>query len=92
MNYIGSKFKLSSFLFKSIDETLKAKNKALKDCVFCDIFAGTSVVGKLFKPKVKQIISNDKEFYSFVLAKNYIQNTQSLARADELIEILNQTL
>ncbi len=91
MNYIGSKFKLLSFLFKTIDETLKTKNKALKDCIFCDIFAGTSAVGKLFKTKVKQIISNDKEFYSFVLAKNYIQNSNFLSRADELIEILNQT-
>lgn len=90
MNYIGSKFKLSSFLFKSIDETLKVKNQVLKDCIFCDIFAGTSVVGKLFKSKVKQIIANDKEFYSFVLAKNYIQNSKFLSRADELIEILNQ--
>ncbi|BEK16501.1 DNA adenine methylase [Campylobacter jejuni] len=91
MNYIGSKFKLSSFLFKSIDEVLKVKNQVLKDCIFCDIFAGTSAVGKLFKSKVKQIIANDKEFYSFVLAKNYIQNSNFLSRADELIEILNQT-
>ncbi|HEB9342043.1 DNA adenine methylase [Campylobacter coli] len=89
MNYIGSKFKLSSFLFKSIDETLKAKNKALEDCIFCDIFAGTSAVGKLFKTKVKQVIANDKEFYSFILAKNYIQNSNLLTRANELIDILN---
>lgn len=91
MNYIGSKYKLSFFLFKSINETLKAKNQVLKDCIFCDIFAGTSAVGKLFKSKVKQIISNDKEFYSFILAKNYIQNSNLLTRANELIDILNQT-
>ena len=89
MNYIGSKNKLLPFIFESIDNTLKSKNKELKDCVFCDMFAGTSVVGKGFKSKVKQVISNDKEFYSFVLAKNYIGNSYYIALLDWFIHILN---
>lgn len=90
MNYIGSKLKLSHFLYQNIESTLaKYGNKALKECVFCDIFAGTSAVGKTFKSKVKQIIANDKEYYSFILAKNYIENHTILTRANTLIEILN---
>ena len=63
MNYIGSKFKLSSFLQDSIKEKLqKFKEKSLKDLIFCDLFAGTATVGKIFKTQVKQVISNDKDF------------------------------
>ncbi|WP_245944248.1 MULTISPECIES: DNA adenine methylase [Helicobacter] len=44
----------------SIESTLqKARTKSLKDSIFCDIFAGTAAVGRLFKTQVKQIISND---------------------------------
>lgn len=90
MNYIGSKYKLCDFLLNSIESTLKeCRAKPLKQSVFCDMFAGTSAVGKLFKNKVKQMISNDREFYSFVLAKNYIQNSTELPRARELLQILN---
>ena len=93
MNYIGSKFKLSSFLQTSIESTLqKAHAKPLKDSIFCDIFAGTSAVGKLFKTQVKQIISNDREYYSFILAQNYIGNHQRLTRDKELLGILNDDL
>ncbi|EAL4628377.1 modification methylase, partial [Campylobacter jejuni] len=52
-------------------------------------FAGTSAVGKKFKNKVEKVISNDKEFYSFVLAKNYIENTVKIKRSKELIKELN---
>ncbi|WP_458692847.1 DNA adenine methylase [Helicobacter monodelphidis] len=58
---------------------------------FCDLFAGTSAVGRLFKTQVKQIIANDREYYSFILAKNYIENHQQLKRIDELIATLNDT-
>ena len=36
-----------------------------------DIFAGTGIVGKTFKTSVKKVISNDIEYYSYVLNKNY---------------------
>ncbi|WP_066388872.1 DNA adenine methylase [Helicobacter himalayensis] len=90
MSYIGSKFKLFNFLQTHIESTLqKANAKPLKDSIFCDMFAGTGAVGRLFKNKAKQIISNDREYYSFVLNQNYIANCQKLPRAKELLEILN---
>lgn len=75
MNYIGSKNKLSSFLKKSIINTV---GNDLSELVFCDLFAGTGVVGRTFKPLVKQVIANDIEYYSYVLTKNYIENHQEI--------------
>lgn len=90
MNYIGSKFKLAPFLQTSIESTLeKYRAKQLRDSIFCDIFSGTAAVGRLFKTQVKQVISNDKETYSFVLSQNYIANNERLEHSNELIEILN---
>ncbi|KAA6231613.1 modification methylase [Campylobacter sp. LR291e] len=90
MNYIGSKFRLSDFLFENIDNTLKGHNaKPLSQSIFCDLFAGSCAVSKLFKGKVKQIIVNDKEFYSFVLAKNYIGNYIKLNEIGKLLDSLN---
>ncbi|GMB95447.1 DNA adenine methylase [Helicobacter sp. NHP22-001] len=89
MNYIGSKQRLLGFLFKSVKHSLKSQGMDLKDCVFTDLFSGTAAVGRLFKNHAKQVISNDKEFYSFVLAKHYIENTKPLKRAQMLINELN---
>ena len=90
MNYIGSKFTLSSFLEESIKETLKENNsKPLSENIFCDLFTGTAAVSKIFKNQVNKIIANDKEYYSFVLAKNYIGNNKILKRKNQLIDLLN---
>ncbi len=92
MNYIGSKLKLLPFLQQNIESTLKKHNaKSLQDSIFCDLFAGTGAVGRAFKSKVKQVISNDKEYYSFVLNQNYIANHTPLIRANELLTMLNNT-
>ena len=90
MNYIGSKFTLSSFLEENIKQTIKENNsKNLSECVFCDLFTGTTAISKIFKTQVKKIIANDKEYYSFVLAKNYIGNHKTIKRKNELIKKLN---
>ena len=90
MNYIGSKFTLSSFLEESIKETLKENNsKPLSENIFCDLFTGTAAVSKIFKNQVNKIIANDKEYYSFILAKNYIGNNKILKRKNQLIDLLN---
>ena len=90
MNYIGSKFTLSSFLEENIKQTLKENDsKNLSEIVFCDLFTGTTAVSKIFKTQVKKIIANDKEYYSFVLAKNYIGNHKTIKRKNELLEKLN---
>jgi adenine-specific DNA-methyltransferase len=62
---------LLPFLEESINQVI---NQPLADCSFCDLFAGTGAVGKYFKPKVKSVIANDLEYYSYVLNRNYVQN------------------
>lgn len=85
MNYIGSKYKLSDFIKSSVYAVV---GNDLREKVFCDLFAGTGIVGRTFKPEVKKIISNDLEYYSYVLNKNYIGNSQ-LFEYDNLIRQLN---
>lgn len=75
MNYIGSKQKLSSFIKETIFNVVGTN---LSTLVFCDLFAGTGSVGRNFKPLVKQVIANDVEFYSYVLNRNYIGNSEQL--------------
>ena len=86
MNYIGSKFKLSSWIR---DEICKVVGNDLSQKIFCDIFAGTGIVGRTFKTSVKKIIANDIESYSYVLNKNYIGNHKILRQTDDLINELN---
>ncbi len=85
MNYIGSKYKLSSWIEQVI--TNKAGNISNK--IFCDLFAGTGIIGRVFKKRVKRVIANDIEFYSFVLIRNYIKNHTDLKSKLEAIEHLN---
>src|SRR5690554_1415100 len=85
MNYIGSKHKLSGFIKNSVYSVV---GNDLSDKVFCDIFAGTGIVGRNFKTEVKQVISNDLEYYSYILNKNYIENHQTL-QYEDLVDELN---
>ena len=71
LGYIGSKHKLSNFIFETVAETC---GDNLSQKTFCDLFAGTGIVGRNFKSHVKQVIANDVEYYSFVLNRNYIGN------------------
>jgi len=86
LNYIGSKFKLASFIKEEIFKVVKGD---MSQKVFCDIFAGVGEVGKIFKQEVKQVISNDIEYYSYVLNKNYIENYKDISKKDEYIDMLN---
>ena len=85
MNYIGSKHKLSSFIFNTVTSVC---GNDVSQKVFCDLFAGTGIVGRTFKSYVKQVIANDMEFYSYVLNRNYIGNHTSL-NSETLIDSLN---
>ena len=87
MNYIGSKYKLSDFISSSVKSII---GEDLSDKIFCDLFAGTGVVGRNFKKEVKKVISNDMEFYSYVLNKNYIENHEFLDN-EIYIKELNET-
>ncbi|MDR0822324.1 MAG: DNA adenine methylase [Endomicrobium sp.] len=86
MNYIGSKLKLSSFIKETIHSVV---GNDLSNKVFCDLFAGTGIVGRVFKKEVKQVISNDIEYYSYVLNKNYIGNHKKLVYSNLLSQLNN---
>lgn len=86
MNYIGSKYKLLPFLDEIIRDYV---GNDMSQMIFCDLFAGTGIVGRYFKTKVRSVISNDWEYYSFVLNKNYIENHTEIANAKDYIAELN---
>jgi len=74
MNYIGSKLSLLEFLEESINKVVD------KNCgTFCDLFAGTGIVGRYFKTKGYKIIANDIQYYSYVLNRHYIGNHKELS-------------
>ena len=88
MNYIGSKLKLcQNFLTLTIKSVC---GKDLSKKIFCDIFAGTGIVGRTFKSSVKKVIANDIEYYSYVLNKNYIENHCPIKNKQLFIEELNE--
>jgi adenine-specific DNA-methyltransferase len=86
VNYIGSKSKLSPWILKEVQ---KVVGSDLSQKIFCDMFAGTGVVGRAFKKEVKQVISNDLEHYSYVLNKNYIENHKEIEDKESYIKELN---
>lgn len=87
MNYIGSKNKLSDFIVATIQ---KETGDTLAETVFCDLFAGTGIVGRAFKPLVKKVISNDLEHYSYVLNCHYIKNSTEFKGIQKKLDTLNQ--
>jgi adenine-specific DNA-methyltransferase len=86
MNYIGSKYKLAAFIERTIRS---AVGSDLSKKIFCDLFAGTGIVGRTFKTSTKKVIANDFEYYSFVLNKNYIENHVKIPNKQEYIDELN---
>jgi len=88
MNYIGSKNKLSSFIFDTVT-TVAGNNLTQK--VFCDLFAGTGIVGRTFKPFVKTVIANDVEHYSYVLNRNYIGNSTEFSSEKFVLKLNSLT-
>ena len=79
MRYIGSKLKLIDFIKEVIQ---KYCGENISDKVFCDLFAGTGVVGRSFSPLVKKVIANDLEFYSYIANKVGLEgyNKESVER------------
>jgi adenine-specific DNA-methyltransferase len=68
VNYIGSKYTLLPFLDRVYRSISDGSEK-----IFCDLFAGTGAVGRYFKRQGLQIISNDLQYYAYVLNKAYIE-------------------
>lgn len=75
MNYIGSKFSILNFIDDTIKDFVNTKEDHL---TICDIFSGTGTVGKYFKKKGFNIISNDIEYYSYITAKHFIENNDNI--------------
>lgn len=85
MNYIGSKYSLMGFLTTTIADVAGTNTKGK---VFADLFAGTGVVGKTFKEQGYRVISNDIQYYSYVLNKHLIENVPPLSV--DIVDSLNQ--
>lgn len=93
MNYIGSKLSLIYFIEDSICKLLKENKdeRTLNKLTFADLFAGTGIVGYYFKSKGCKIISNDIQYYSYVLNKSVISNNSaySFEKLGNIIPSLN---
>ena len=84
MSYLGSKRSMMSILDTVITPLID------EDTVLCDMFAGTGVVSSFFRDRVKRVVANDLELYSYVLNKAVLEcsYTPSLA---SIISKLNDT-
>lgn len=67
MNYIGSKYSLLDFLHSTIADVTGYKDG--DQYIFADLFAGTGVVGASYRKRGCMVISNDIQYYSYVLNK-----------------------
>ncbi len=74
LNYIGSKHSLLDFIVEGITSVVGTDTNK----TFADLFAGTGAVSKRFRELGYSVISNDIQYYSFVLLKHYIENDSSV--------------
>lgn len=72
MNYIGSKYSLMEFLKNTISDVTGFTNGEGR--IFADLFAGTGIVGSSYKEMGYNVISNDIQYYSYVINKHLIEN------------------
>ena len=86
MHYIGSKAKLSEFLLSHIKARV---GDELSEMVFCDLFAGSGTIGRVFKNQVKKMISNDLEYYSYVLNYHFVKSAADTKQYDDFVQKLN---
>lgn len=85
MNYIGSKKRLLPFIKETILSKTEYENK--EDIIFADLFAGTGIVGAAFREEGFKVISNDIQYYSYVINKHLLQTTDETQ--EELFKQLN---
>ena len=69
--YLGNKAKITADIFDKITEFTR-----LKTGVVFDAFSGTTNVGRFFKSKGFDVISNDINDLSFVLGQCYLKNSE----------------
>ena len=80
LKYMGSKREILDFVTGAV-EALNVKSEW-----FCDLFAGTSVVGASLKGKYN-IHTNDIQEYSSILSRTYLSNLKSNIPLSSLLEI-----
>lgn len=85
MNYIGSKYSLLDFLKETISNVTGYED--VNDKVFADLFAGTGIVGATYKKLGYKVISNDIQYYSYVINKHYVENDNNVNK--NLFEYFN---
>lgn len=85
MNYIGSKYSLLDFLQSTIETVTGYKPG--DNYVFADLFAGTGIVGQTYRERGCTVLSNDIQYYSYILNKHLIENTDDVDCA--LLDKLN---
>ena len=74
MNYIGSKYSLLDFFRNNY---CRCNPDIIMAIIYILLiyFPGTGIVGQTYKAKGCSVISNDIQYYSYVLSKHYIENT-----------------
>lgn len=85
MNYIGSKYSLLDFIHKTIFDVTGYKPG--DKYIFADLFAGTGVVGASYRKKGCTVISNDIQYYSYVINKHLIESSEVISNS--LLDKLN---
>lgn len=81
--YLGNKHKLLGF----IEDIVSEKCNEVKS--FCDIFAGTGVVGERFNKPEINVISNDILFSNYACLKAFLGISTNIDNITEKIKILN---
>ncbi len=80
--YLGNKYKLLGF----IEDIVSQKCSDIKS--FCDIFAGTGVVGERFNNKYVSVISNDFLSANYACLQTFLNTTETI-NIEEKIQHLN---
>ncbi len=81
--YLGNKHKLLGF----IEDIVSEKCNGIRS--FCDIFAGTGVVGERFNKPTIKVISNDILFSNYACLKAFLGINTNIDNITEKIKILN---
>ena len=76
MNYIGSKYSLLDFIHRTISDVTDYRPG--NDYIFADLFAGSGVVGARYREEGCRVISNDIQYYSYVINKYLIEGSESI--------------
>jgi len=84
-NYIGSKYKLLDTLVNTIVDFTGEK---MKGKTVGDLFSGTSICGYRFRREEARVVSNDLEYYAYVIGRAFIISSYN-AEIETEIEKLN---